>query len=455
MEKSLNKNTLKYKHKGTIGIIGSAIHVAELNKMIIKYANFIGLDDDQYIPEILAVGINTEDADYIKDMARLCSDYGCDEIAIADVTTGAEDFVKTLSRELSTPIFGCNYGETKTQLAKLAKTMVDNAINKKTSLISRPKLTYTKSDTPAEHASNDEDIERNLCEDTYLRFARIKHRMKHGGYPILYPSTGYGGRFVGIIGGSGPLASAELSFKFAKRGIPFIHCSVNSAPGRLLYEQGLGPSYVKHYKNAVDFLTRIGAEVLAIPCNTAHKRLSEFCDERSIGKVVDICKTTLDETRERRSILLGTPTTGVNSGSSSIGIYEKYRREYYSNSGDFILPNPQQQDTITEAIFDVKAGELELAKKKILKVIKEIRSRDRDKDFAESDLDRTSKIPVILASAELVLPFTKLERITYNSANPLQLIANRVHTNFTKPSPSISPSITTSEALIPLTRSKL
>ena len=410
MSKGPVEKTIKTKHKGTIGIIGPALNVAKLSRMVVLHANDLGLDDDQYIPEVIAVGINTNDIKFLTDEARLCSDYGCDLIAFANKITGAESFKKALEDELSIPVFGCGAGSIDEQLEILAKNIVDYSIRVDVASIRRPVLSYRSEEDPFIVADN-------VFVDNLQRLRRLEDRADHGGYPVLKKATGTSGRFVGVLGGSGPLTSADFTCKLAANGVPFVHCSINSAPGRLIFEQGEGPSYIPHYANVINFFNTISSNPIVIPCNTAHKRLEEFCESGGIEKVIDIRTSALDSNkRSNQFILLGTPTTtGVGTKYESDGIYEEYRKKEYPYLRPFIVPDEAQQERVTEAIFLAKAGELGRAKEIIEEVVGQIRERS----------PRYKDMPAILGCTELPLPFAEMELSLKNFIDPSQLLAER------------------------------
>ena len=85
-------------------------------------------------------------------------------------------------------------------------------------------------------------------------------------------------KVVGIIGGMGPESTAELIrrvFLLTKTNVEqdHIHIIADSnpkIPDRTAYLLGKGPSPVPALQETVKRLTQAGADLLAIPCNTAH-----------------------------------------------------------------------------------------------------------------------------------------------------------------------------------------
>ena len=83
---------------------------------------------------------------------------------------------------------------------------------------------------------------------------------------------------VGIIGGMGPLATADLFEKIThltkadadSKHIHVIIDSDTSIPDRTAAILGLGPDPTDELKAAAKRLENAGADILLMPCNTAH-----------------------------------------------------------------------------------------------------------------------------------------------------------------------------------------
>ncbi|NBV06898.1 MAG: aspartate/glutamate racemase family protein [Proteobacteria bacterium] len=401
--KSASEN-LKPKKLPTIGIVGfSPLTVAHLNKEIVQYGNARGLSNDQDFPDMLTIGLNNVGKKIMFiDQVKLCYDFGSD-IIVAPDRVG-----ESRLDEMTYDSTGVNALFLETNIKDLAKKALDIALDMEKSR--RPNLVFSKINC---HENDQPEILKNLLKDEADRKERIQQRKKLEPYSILNDR-----KFVGVLGGAGPLASAIACQKLAEQGLNYIHYSVNSAPGKHLFEMKVGPSYINHYSSATRFLDQIGVSSIVIPCNTAHKRLSEFCDKSSLKKVVDIRQSVLAQNSSVEGfIILGTSrTVGVglpeNSGE---GIYEEFRREKFPDSKSFIVPSEVQQEIIMQAIFDIKAGKLEGAKFNINKVIKEIREELNN-----------NNIPVIFACTELPLPYEKAEIVAGNIIDPVDAMAVEV-----------------------------
>lgn len=431
---------LRDKHKPTIGIFGlSSRQVALLNKKLIIEFNRRGLNDDQHIPDIISVGINTHDKEYLKDQAKICLDYGCDILVNTQNVDGERKLLNEIESELGLKhrrIMNCPDGD----FDAFIKKVVDEALSMPESKIRRPNLNSA--------TLTAEDLAANLKSDKFLRSRRIEERKRHGGYPILEKEASLGG-FAGVLGGAGPGASAEMCLKLAEDTTSFIHCSANIAPGKLRFEEGEGPSYIPYYESVIDFFGQLSPDLFIVPCNTAHKRLFQYAGESKLP-VIDIRKAVINGNKDiDQFIILGTPiTTGVEDSGNVDGLYEEYRKEHFKPLKQFIVPSLALQKLTTEAIYDVKAGEMNLAREKILTIISELRKEHGDEKW------------VILGCTELPLPFSDAELIGHRIIDPAQNLATQTKIAILRKSDSLaepcnSPSLPEAKQALEKMRSKL
>jgi aspartate racemase len=381
--------------KVTIGIIGlDPERVAELNREVIEYGNSIGLTNDQDFPEIIAIGVKSDNIEDLISQGKFCFDFGCDVLVMAD-SPGMSGLNTKLTEITSLPVLfptGKNMTSLVGEVFNYANT-TDN--------IRKPNIFFS---SPQPEEQEIVEINHNLENDRISRSQRISDRKEP--YSFLQNK-----KVFGVLGGAGPGASATFCEKLVRKSVPYLHYSVNSAPGKHLFEIGHGPSYVPHYSSAVDCFNVIGIDRLLVPCNTAHMRLDEFCNGFPGIKIIDIRESVL-AADNRQMILLGTSrTTGIGLPDGQVGIYEKLRSEKHPNHPQFILPSSQQQEQILDAIFKVKKGELSDAKQIMVKVIDEIR-----KEYGD--------LPTLLACTELPLSIEgEVEFNFLNLIDPMELMA--------------------------------
>lgn len=107
---------------------------------------------------------------------------------------------------------------------------------------------------------------------------------------------------IGILGGMGPAATADMLEKFVElrsancdqQHIPLIVSSIPDIPDRTACLLSGGPSPLHYLERYLHMLEDAGAECIVIPCNTAHYW---FDDLRAVAKVdmISILDATLSE----------------------------------------------------------------------------------------------------------------------------------------------------------------
>ena len=128
-----------------------------------------------------------------------------------------------------------------------------------------------------------------------------------------------------------------------------------------------------------------GADLLAVPCNTAHYFIDRFRDDLPV-QLVHIVESTVEAAKELSkgncAWLLAT------DGTQKSLIYPVCADKMYFH---FLKPSHEQQDKIQSCIRYVKAGELNTAGEVISSVIQEL-WRERD-------------VPVTMGCTELPLAY--------------------------------------------------
>jgi len=419
---------LQTKHKATIGIAGlDPNKVAELTKLIIAMGLKIGLSDDQHFPEIIAVGIDPEgDPNKMRDQIHFCADQGCDVIAVTNTIKldGVDRGLEVVCGD---------------DLEAIAKEVLLKALDKADPI--RPKQCgFSAEELLVLGKTEEAAIMEAVSADYALRESRVKARQAVGGYSFL-EKVRHNLPVTGILGGAGPEASATFAAMLAHKAVPFIHFSVNSAPGKHRFEVEGGSSYIPHYAAIASMMNLLSLDRIAVPCNTAHKRLNEYLPQPLAGhqlKLVDIREGALNAALKKRAkgtseiILFGTSaTTGVNLPKEREGEKGVYAIFLETKQGDdlppvLLVPNAEEQDLITEAIYNVKAGKYDEAKSKILAVIFSMRER-----FPEC--------PIILGCTELPLPFSAVELMELKLIDPAREMTTVLRHEISKSRDPFSP----------------
>lgn len=174
-------------------------------------------------------------------------------------------------------------------------------------------------------------------------------------------------KLLGVLGGMGPLATADFMRKLteltpASRDqdhIPVLVYSNPQVPDRSTAIMGRGESPLPALLDGIARLQGAGAEAIAIPCNTAHYWYDQMAAASQVpvlhivGSVCDVLKG--------RGIDGGTVGVMGTAGTLHTGIYQGYlQRSGYS----CVLPTESEMaELVMPGIVSVKAGDLPTAKR--------------------------------------------------------------------------------------------
>ncbi len=198
---------------------------------------------------------------------------------------------------------------------------------------------------------------------------------------------------IGILGGMGPAATADMFQKFIKltpahcdqEHIPLLISSIPDIPDRTecILHGGEDPESVM--EKYVHGLENAGATCIIMACNTAHYWFDHL-KAKSHVDMLSIIDATIDEviaTGKQKIGLLATDAT------LATGLYKKRIEE---QGLTFIRPNEESQKKVMESIYLLKSGETEHSI--------ELMSQQRDeltKQGAEVIILGCTEVPIILA----------------------------------------------------------
>ena len=163
-------------------------------------------------------------------------------------------------------------------------------------------------------------------------------------------------KILGVLGGMGP-AAAEFMRLLAERAP--VSCDQEHAITYLLSDPqvpdrssailGLGEDPTERLKDDLLTLVRWGADLLAVPCNTAHYFIDRFRDELPVPLVHIIEETvnaaaTLSPEGAWLTATLGTMQSGL------------YQREAEKRGYSFFVPPEEAQRQVQKSIDLVKSG---------------------------------------------------------------------------------------------------
>lgn len=218
------------------------------------------------------------------------------------------------------------------------------------------------------------------------------------------------GKSIGILGGMGPLATCDLMKKIIDHTDAgsdqehihiYVDCNTNIPDRTAAILQGAQSPLPEMVKSAVRLQT-MGADVLAMSCNTAHY----YRDH--IQQFIDI--PLLNMPRETASHLnrLGIQKAAVlaTDGTMQCGIYDTALKDA---SICPIHPNAQDQKLVMSLIYDcVKAGKPCTVTDQVYAMVERLQAQGAQ--------------ILILACTELPIIFTQLD-IALPTADPTQILA--------------------------------
>lgn len=160
---------------------------------------------------------------------------------------------------------------------------------------------------------------------------------------------------LGIIGGMGPMATADLFMKIISltksgRDQDHIHIIIDnkpSIPDRTSFILGAGDNPEKDLIESAKMLEKSGAHFLAMACNTAHYFYDAIRKEVNIPFLSMVDETAKSIIGEKKVALMA--TKGTYKGE----IYSKVFKTY---GIDVFEPEDFIKDIINKIIYDYKAG---------------------------------------------------------------------------------------------------
>lgn len=202
---------------------------------------------------------------------------------------------------------------------------------------------------------------------------------------------------LGIIGGVGPLATMYIGEMIVRRTVAekdqdhvnMVITNNTKIPDRTAFI--LGESHENPVPVIVSDAKRLqtaGAEVIAIPCNTAHSFYDEIQEGTELP-VIDMIRETVLRAKEkgaRRVGILGT------TGTISTGIYQSACERFEMEP---VVPNDEIQSIVMSLIYDdIKAGN----------------PATREKwDMIQQAMDEASCDEIILGCTELSIVRSELQ----------------------------------------------
>ncbi|MDO5629820.1 MAG: amino acid racemase [Mobilicoccus sp.] len=235
--------------------------------------------------------------------------------------------------------------------------------------------------------------------------------------PVSAPTRSHPPRTLGILGGMGPLAGAEFFMRVTAafpadrdQAHPVVHLLSNPtvdsrsdavlAPGRARHDE-----VERDIRRGIAALLDLGADVIAVPCNTAHYFIDRFhnrlfSDPTRAGSsapvlahIVDATLSELTASGQSAAWLLATEGT-VRSGV--------YTARAAAHGVDLRIPGRSTQSTVTRCIEAVKRGDIARS----VQLAEDLRA-----------LSEGTHMPLVAACTELPIAFR-------SSADPLPHVSS-------------------------------
>lgn len=185
--------------------------------------------------------------------------------------------------------------------------------------------------------------------------------------------------FLGVIGGMGPLSTADFLRKLAeetKAGrdqdhVPVLVWGDSRIPDRTEALLGHGPSPVHGLRRAAEGLSKAGAGALVIACNTAHA----WADDVVASGATPLLH--IAEAAAREASVRGAGTVGLMAtrGTVRAGFYELTLAHHGIKA---VIPDEAMQTRVDEGITLVKSGRVPEARCILQSVFEQMRAAGAD-----------------------------------------------------------------------------
>lgn len=214
-------------------------------------------------------------------------------------------------------------------------------------------------------------------------------------------------KILGVLGGMGPAAAAEflrllaLHTPASKDQDHIITYMVGdpTIPDRTKFIMGGSDNPTLKIKQNLDKLVELGAEILAIPCNTAHF----FVDKMELKiPLIHIIKETIKATLELNSCAFLISTLGTKQS----GLFERHSKDL---GLEILTPDETVSDLVQESINFIKANDMKKGGERIKKAILSLWEKEN--------------LPVILGCTELPLAYAQSGLESKNVVSSLEALA--------------------------------
>ena len=221
-------------------------------------------------------------------------------------------------------------------------------------------------------------------------------------------------RTIGILGGMGPEATLNLFDQVIRltqadtdqENVPVLIWNNPSIPDRTSAILHGGPSPLPKLIEGARILEKGGADMILMPCVTAHYFYHEIIKHISIPflHLLDTARLYIEEhlPAARR---LGVIATKGTFGSNL------FHDIFIRDGKELVIPDDRHMQLFMDAVYSeegLKVGYKEKPKQKLLQIVHHLAERG-----ADAIIGGCSEIPLVLSSRDMTLPFI----------DPLKLLA--------------------------------
>ena len=223
-------------------------------------------------------------------------------------------------------------------------------------------------------------------------------------------------KVIGIVGGMGPEATADLFLKIlaatpARTDQEHLHILIDCNPkipprAKALLEGGPDPTPL--LQSTARTLERAGADFLIVACNTAHLFYDAIVEAVSIP-VLHIVEETVAEVQRRYP---NARTVGVLGGNGTVGLRLYHDRLEARGLMAVSPPMDGEQRIVAEVIRSVKAGDKGPAvRAKIRAVAEKLAS-----EGAQLLLAACTELPLVLRDGDVSVPVVDPNQVLAEAA---------------------------------------
>lgn len=183
---------------------------------------------------------------------------------------------------------------------------------------------------------------------------------------------------IGIIGGMGPLAAARLFERIViltkadcdNEHIPMIIDNNTIIPDRTRAILNNGDNPTSELVRSALRLELMGADAIIIACNTAHY----FYDEIIKFVKIPVINMVEETAKYIRKINPAVKCVGLlaTEGTCASGIYKRVFEKF---GMELVIPKPEEQQHITNLIYDIKKSREDIDPEDTKKVVSALRAR--------------------------------------------------------------------------------